>query len=122
MCNGPSSELPLREAKGDCQSEDFSPRPRKPSEATQELLDELADVSINMGAEPAIAETVHRLKDVKEEQERFSEASLREEEHIRYEEMLRILASLGISIAVFGHEVTGAITQVRVAINGVEDA
>lgn len=112
-----------RGRKETASQKDFSPRPRKPSEATQELLDELADVSINMGAEPAIAETVHRLKDVKEEQERFeAEGEVREEEHIRYEEMLRILASLGISIAVFGHEVTGAITQVRVAINGVEDA
>lgn len=112
-----------RGRKATASQKDFVPRLRKPSEATQELLDELTDASLDAGVGPAIAETMHRLEDVKEEQERFEEEfSAREEERTRYEEMLRILASLGISIAVFGHEVTGAITQVRVAMNGVEDA
>jgi signal transduction histidine kinase len=110
-----------RGRKQTASQKDFIERPRKPSETTQELLEELADTS-DMGR-AAIAETVQRLEKVKEEQQRFeAEFEASEDEHIRYEEMLRILASLGISIAVFGHEVKGAITHVRGAMSGVEDA
>tara|TARA_R110002020_G_scaffold283918_3_gene499532 strand:+ start:1552 stop:3831 length:2280 start_codon:yes stop_codon:yes gene_type:complete len=35
---------------------------------------------------------------------------------IQYEEMLRILASLGISLSIFGHEINGAITSLNAAI------
>lgn len=111
----------VRGRKQTASQKDFVPRPRKPSEAIQELLEDLADTG-DVG-KASIAETVHRLEEVKEEQQRSEAASeAREEEHTRYEEMLRILASLGISIAVFGHEVKGAITHVRGAMSGVEDA
>lgn len=110
-----------RGRKQTASQKDFVERPRKPSDATQELLEDLVESAGVSGA--GIAETVQRLEEVKEEQQRFEAASeAREEEHTRYEEMLRILASLGISIAVFGHEVKGAITHVRGAMSGVEDA
>lgn len=111
----------VRGRKESASQKDFVSRLRKPSEATQELLEDLADTGEVGG--PRIAETVQRLEEVKEEQQRFeAESEVREAEHARYEEMLRILASLGISIAVFGHEVKGAITHVRGAMSGVEDA
>lgn len=111
----------VRGRKQTASQKDFVPRPRKPSESTQELLEDLANTG---GVDKAsIAETVQRLEEVKEEQQRFeAEFEAREEEHSRYEEMLRILASLGISIAVFGHEVKGAITHVRGTMSGIEDA
>ena len=38
------------------------------------------------------------------------------EEHIKYESMLRVLASLGISIAIFGHEIQGAHTNAQTEV------
>jgi signal transduction histidine kinase len=57
------------------------------------------------------------LKTVLNEQRKF-EASVEVQEaaHIKYEEMLRILASLGISISVFSHEIGGAMTAVDAAL------
>ncbi len=110
----------VRGRKESAGQKNFVSQVRKPSEATQELLEELADTGDIGGV--GIVETVQRLEEVKEQQLRFEEVfQSREEEHTRYEEMLRILASLGISIAVFGHEVKGAITHVRSALSGVED-
>lgn len=110
-----------RGRKETASQKEYVNRHRKPSESTKDLLEQLADQGRTGPTD--MAETLHLLEEVNAQQERFeAEFEAREEEHTRYEEMLRILASLGISIAVFGHEVTGAITQVRVAMNGVENA
>jgi signal transduction histidine kinase len=44
------------------------------------------------------------------------EQTKRDSEHLRYEEMLRILASLGTSIAVFSHEIRGALSGFNNAV------
>lgn len=43
------------------------------------------------------------------------------EESLKYEAMLRVLASLGLSIAVFSHEVSGSTALLRAAINNLID-
>lgn len=54
-------------------------------------------------------------KDTEEEFERRRQAS------IQYEAMLRLLASLGLSISVFGHEVKGAQEAIRARLQLLED-
>lgn len=54
-------------------------------------------------------------KDTEDEFERRRQASL------QYEAMLRLLASLGLSISVFGHEVKGAQEAIRARIQLLED-
>ena len=54
-------------------------------------------------------------KDTEEEFERRRQASL------QYEAMLRLLASLGLSISVFGHEVKGAQEAIRARLQLLED-
>jgi len=110
----------LRGRKESASQKDFTSHPRRPSEAIQEVLEELAD-SVDV-EDKSISKTLERIKEVNEEQQRFeAKVDASEKEHVQYEEMLRILASLGISIAVFGHEVKGAITHVRSAISQIED-
>jgi signal transduction histidine kinase len=67
--------------------------------------------------EDAVSISKAALKHALSEQKNF-EASVtaKEAAHIRYEEMLRILASFGISISVFAHEVGGALTGVDGAL------
>jgi len=114
----------------------FVPEPRKPSESTKELIEELKE-EIEEATKEIIEELaeetskkprvglakkevsvhVEKLERIQAEQESFEqEVQQREEEHIQYEAMLRILASLGISISVFSHEVKGALTGVDNAL------
>ncbi|MGK5033094.1 sensor histidine kinase [Janthinobacterium sp. MDT1-19] len=55
-----------------------------------------------------IATALLALDQAREEAKRWeAEVELREAASLQYEEMLRILASLGLSISVFGHEIKG---------------
>jgi signal transduction histidine kinase len=54
-------------------------------------------------------------RDAEEERERERQASL------QYEAMLRLLASLGLSISVFGHEVKGSREAIRARLQLMED-
>lgn len=103
----------------------FVPEPRKPSESTKELIEELKE-EIEETAKETLQESpakkevtvgIEKLERIQAEQESFEqEVGRRQDEHIQYEAMLRILASLGISISVFSHEVRGAVTGVNNAL------
>lgn len=104
-----------RERKVKASQKDFKSRRRKASDEVRDLLETIKQatspaggqsdaVSVPTAALEKVAEKVER---VVEELEEKSEQS--EKEHLHYEEMLRILASLGTSIAVFSHEIRGAL-------------
>lgn len=106
-------------------------RPRKPSEIIETLLTEISatpeanSISTEDGdpqdslqgnaispsliaKQPAIAATVEALGQARHEAQLWEEeVEKREAAALQYEEMLRILASLGLSISVFGHEIKG---------------
>jgi signal transduction histidine kinase len=46
--------------------------------------------------------------------------SEKEQKDIQYSEMLRVLASLGISIAVFSHETRGAVTRLKASLTNLQ--
>lgn len=79
----------------------------KPSAVVQEII-ERRHVEESPDREPTKAEDVEliRLKEVVTAYEEQVEAKIAAS--IEYEEMLRILASLGLSISVFGHEIKGS--------------
>lgn len=85
---------------------------KKPSEVLREIIDTSVVVGRDESA-PAGARVTALTEKLEEAQESAKEyedeIERREEAHLRYEEMLRILASLGTSIAVFSHEVRGAL-------------
>ena len=65
---------------------------------------------INGVGQKSTEEIIAELKEIKKEQD---ENELERKELIKYNEMLRVLASLGISIAVFSHETNGAVTRLK---------
>lgn len=88
----------------------------RPSAAMASLISRAATLAKDSGDERA-ADLVDDLERVKDAQEAFEKETDEEREATaRYEEMLRILASLGMSIAVFGHEIGGALTIVAAEI------
>lgn len=108
-------------------------RPRKPSEIIETLYTEinatptreapspppvLPDASGKISGTtavpqpptkpPEMAATLHALSQVREEVKLWeAEVEQRQAAALQYEEMLRILASLGLSISVFAHEIKG---------------
>lgn len=65
-------------------------------------------------------EIIPEFKLVKKEQSRqTAEMELERQEQKKYAEMLRVLASLGISIAVFSHETAGAVTRLRASLTNL---
>jgi signal transduction histidine kinase len=109
-----------RGRKQESSQKDFKPRSRKPSEVTQEILSNLETGA--HASDEATQEARQLLEKGKEEQVQFEEeVERREREHAQYDEVLRILASLGISISVFGHEVRGAMTRVASEIKQLRD-
>ena len=100
-----------REKKTTASQKDYKPKAsKKPSESTQEVIEEI-ETSEDAGG--VKEELVERLKEAKEEQEEYEkEQEVRKDEMVKYQEMLRILASLGISIGVFSHEIRGALSRV----------
>ena len=114
-----------RSRKTTAGQKDFTSEWRKPSDKTSELI---ANIIVDVvGKDTAIPEvqkskTLEKLQEIKQEQENFeAQVDLREKEHVQYEAMLRILASLGISRAVFSHEIRGALTGVDSSIGQLFD-
>lgn len=91
---------------------------RKPSEVVGELLGDI-DEEGSYGGEGqdstlGSGDIRNILKDVQASAKAYEDyQSAQYESMARYEEMLRILASLGLSIAVFGHEITGVSNSVN---------
>jgi signal transduction histidine kinase len=91
--------------------------PGRPSAALTSVILAISSMAKDSG-DVRTAELVEELERVKEAQQVFEEEVDAERERaVRYEEMLRILASLGMSIAVFGHEIGGALTIVGAEIS-----
>lgn len=104
-----------RERKVKASQKDFKSRGRKASDEVRGLLESIKQatspaggqsdsVSLPAAALEMVAEEVERVVEELEEAKEQSEKA-----HLHYEEMLRILASLGTSIAVFSHEIRGAL-------------
>lgn len=107
----------VRKRKQKASQKDFVSELKKPSELIQGIIGEVEErIKVKHGEtkDPKESKTVKKLENLKQEFITFEEkAEIREFEFIQYETMLRILASLGISISVFSHEVKGALTSFR---------
>lgn len=112
-----------RKRKTTANQKGFTSEWRKPSGKTEELIQIFEQISTDIQSQEHIVDgldTVQKLKEIKVEQEEFeAQVEFREKEHVQYEAMLRILASLGVSLAVFSHEIRGALTGVDSAIGQV---
>jgi signal transduction histidine kinase len=104
-----------RERKVKASQKDFKSRGRKASDEVRDLLETIKQetstsgtptntVSVPTAALEMVVDKVGRVVEELEEEKKQSENA-----HLHYEEMLRILASLGTSIAVFSHEIRGAL-------------
>lgn len=114
----------VRNRKTSATQKGFVSEVRKPSESTQHIIDELKEEarSSDFGSEEK-EDLIEILEYKKKEEQEYEEFNKRREaEHAQYEEMLRILASLGISIAVFGHEVRGSLSRVRASVSSLESS
>lgn len=93
--------------------------PKKPVEIIEDLKDSLINLINSENTTPEEKEGLlkNTLAQASDEagayQEHEEEKKL---EAIQYEEMLRILASLGISLSIFGHEIKGAIDSLNASI------
>lgn len=93
--------------------------PKKPKEIINDLKDSLINVANIQNITPEEKAGLIELK-----LDLASDEAGKYEEHeeekklaaIQYEEMLRILASLGISLSIFGHEIKGAIDSLNASI------
>jgi len=105
----------VRERKQTAGQKDFvsAARPRKPSEVFNHLLENIATAQSPGRGEPLLLslspEKIAALDSAKAEIINWeTRTEEREAALLRYEEMLRILASLGLSISIFGHEIKGS--------------
>ncbi len=90
---------------------------QKPSDLFDEVIDDLKYSFKDKTEDGDVKEVFEKLEGAKARAKGYEKLSeKRKKEHIEYEALLRILASLGISIAVFSHEISGAVTQIRSAL------
>ncbi|TLS19232.1 MAG: GHKL domain-containing protein [Betaproteobacteria bacterium] len=109
-------------------------RPRKPTEVLTSLLTKIEETetgasSVHEAGETSASNTSLPLLNAKvafayakaelEEWERDVEE--RQAASLQYEEMLRILASLGLSITVFGHEIKGIRSSVATHLDALDE-
>lgn len=113
-----------RNRKQDAGQRGFVPEPKRPSEFLRDLRQTIGDEDAAGGrgtfdTSKALAQAEAVAVEFEEKVERDRAAAL------EYEEMLRLLASLGLSISVFGHEVKGAkdAIEARLALlrDGIEE-
>lgn len=97
--------------------------PKKPTEVIKDLQESLIEIAASE------QKTVEQKNEIIQEKIEYAKAEIEKfedivEEHklasIQYEEMLRILASLGISLSIFGHEIKGAMDSLNGAITLLE--
>ena len=95
------------------------PENHQPSNSLQKFFDELPKKLEKLPVETQ-KEIISEIKQAKVEQSR--QEAQRESElqkQIKYAEMLRVLASLGISIAVFSHETGGAVARLKATLTNL---
>ena len=97
--------------------QDQAPEPPRPSNAIEDSFDELEDTLSDLDSSFTSDEAKERFRGALDHvRKTASEAAIKFElkaeqeraRNIEYENMLRILASLGLSISVFGHEIKSA--------------
>lgn len=103
-----------RERKQTAGQKGFASTRNKPTEQVKKIFEEASKSATQGGAAAASSVSATALIKVQEEVQKVVESFEQDQEqrvkaHLRYEEMLRILASLGTSIAVFSHEIRGAL-------------
>ena len=95
-----------RKRKTRASERNYVPEQKKPSEVLRDFRERLItsrqDSDVNEEVQESLAEAEQLIVEYERVVEQQRAAS------IEYEEMLRILASLGISIGVFGHEIKGS--------------
>ncbi|AZV76949.1 GHKL domain-containing protein [Parasedimentitalea marina] len=82
---------------------------------TNNIKGDVADKSSEQDALVVLKSVQHDVLEAEEEWERERQAFL------QYEAMLRLLASLGLSISVFGHEIKGSREAIRARLKLIED-
>jgi signal transduction histidine kinase len=88
----------------------------KSSNRLHKLIDELPKK-----LEPLPLETQKEIIDeIKQAQKEEAEREIERQQLIKYTDMLRVLASLGISIAVFSHETGGDVTRLKASLNNLQ--
>ena len=109
-----------RNRKQDAGQRDFTPELRRPSEYIRTVRE---NMGLSASSSPDAVQTDLVLAKAEAIATEFEQ---RVEEQraasLEYEEMLRLLASLGLSISVFGHEVKGARDALRARLDLLEDA
>ncbi|HID98874.1 MAG TPA: GHKL domain-containing protein [Thiotrichaceae bacterium] len=96
------------------------PENRQPSMQLQRLIDELPKKLEKLPVETQ-QEIISEIKQVKKEQSRQeAQRESERQQEIKYAEMLRVLASLGISIAVFSHETGAAVTRLKASLMNLQ--
>jgi len=109
-----------RKRKQTASQRNFIPQPKRPSKAIQGIISQLnrpGKPGASDGTAKANLEEVQRIAEAYEKQKEREKA-----EALEYQEMLRLLASLGLSISVFGHEVKGAREAVRARLDLLSQA
>ena len=91
---------------------------RKPSEVISDVLSEVDESGDGGPRGQDLASDSENIRGILQSVQDSARAyedqqSAKHENMVRYEEMLRILASLGLSIAVFGHEIAGVSNSVN---------
>ena len=95
-----------RNRKTKASERNFVPEHKKPSEVLRDFRERLITAQPDKNVEEDVNESFAEAEQLIVEYERVVEQQ--RAASIEYEEMLRILASLGISIGVFGHEIKGS--------------
>lgn len=110
-----------RERKTTAGQKDFVSKViRKPTEIIDSLKAEINKSNPNETADDNRAKTTTLLEAAQAEAEAWEEqVELQQAESLKYEEMLRILASLGLSITVFSHEIKGVRSSVSANITNL---
>lgn len=103
-----------RERKTEAGQKDFSPRrPQSLHSHVAALASKLRDAKDPSDVDTAIDEILRVTSEYEQQ------TDVEREESLKYEAMLRVLASLGLSIAVFSHEVSGSTALLTAAINNL---
>lgn len=109
-----------RNRKQDAGQRNFIPEPKRPSEFIRDLIHNLGSSGQSPGVSgldsAALARAEALAAEFEQKVDKDRAASL------EYEEMLRLLASLGLSISVFGHEVKGAKDSMTARMDLLADA
>ena len=117
----------VRDRKQSAGQKDFisTARPRKPSEILTTLVRDISGTDASGSSQEVLSLPAEKLAVIDLAQNEIVQWEMlqeaREAELLKYEEMLRVLASLGISISIFGHEIKGVRDSVSAHLSLLDD-